>query len=297
MQSVITLLASEVTPLSDSVVADVLKALDLLGAGAAAPDWLADDIACDIAFGNLSEDQAESAARQVFADQPWDVIAQPIEGRRKALLLADMDSTIVTSETLDDLAAFVGLKDKIAAITERAMNGELDFEAALKERVGMLEGLDVSALEDTWSEIKLSPGAETLVRTMSANGAHCVLVSGGFKFFTTRVREVCGFHEDLSNDLIIADGKLTGDVTEPILDKEVKLATLIDRASKHQLSLAETITVGDGANDLPMLKGSGLGIAYRGKPSVRAEAPARLDHADLRGLLYAQGYRAEEFVA
>ncbi len=297
MQSVLTFIAPDHTPLTAGIVGDVRAALNALGAETAAPDWLAEFKAADIGFEHLSEDQAEAAARQIFGDAPFDVIAQAAPGRKKYLLLADMDSTIVTTETLDDLAAHVGLKDKISAITARAMNGELDFEAALKERVGMLAGLPVTALETAWQAVELSPGAETLVRTMAANGATCVLVSGGFKYFTSRVAERCGFHEDLSNDLIIAGGKLTGSVTEPILDKNSKLQTLTARAAGLGLALEQTLCVGDGANDLPMLGAAGLGVAYRGKPAVRAEAPARLDHADLSGLLYVQGYRTEEFIA
>lgn len=160
----------------------------------------------------------------------------------------------------------------------------------------MLTGLKESALESAYKEIKLSKGARTLVRTMKKNGAKCVLISGGFKFFTSRVAKRCGFHEDLSNDFVIKRGKLTGAVTEPILTKDVKLKTLMERAGANSLALTATMAVGDGANDLPMLKAAGLGVAYRGKPSVRADAPARLDHADLGALLFAQGYRPEEFV-
>lgn len=297
MQSVLTLIAAEDFPLSNTIVGDVRAALNALGAESGPPSWLAPDRACDIAFGNVSDDQADAAARLVLAERRCDLIAQPLAQRRKSLLLADMDSTIVTCETLDDLAAHVGLKDEISAITARAMNGELDFEEALRERVGMLKGLSAEALETAWAAVELSKGAQTLVRTMAANGAHCILVSGGFKYFTSRVGKLCGFHEDLSNDLIIEGGLLTGAVTEPILNKETKLKTLIDRAAARGLSLAETLCVGDGANDLPMLKAAGLGVAYCGKPSVRAEAPARLDIADLTGLLFAQGYRLEEFVA
>ncbi len=296
MQSVLTLIAPEAAPLTDRIVGEVRAALNTLGAETASPVWLCDGIAADIGFEMIADDQAEAAARDIAGRTPVDVIAQEAAHRRKNLLLADMDSTIVTGETLDDLAAHAGLGDEIAAITARAMNGELDFKDALKARVGMLKGLSADALESAYRQVELSPGAATLVRTMAAAGAHCVLVSGGFKYFTSRVGERCGFHADLSNDFIIENGRLTGDVVEPILDKDVKLQTLIARAAEHGLSLAETLSVGDGANDLPMLKAAGLGVAYRGKPSVRAEAPARLDHADLTGLLYAQGYRVEEFV-
>ncbi|MBO6949829.1 MAG: phosphoserine phosphatase SerB [Rhodospirillales bacterium] len=296
MQSVLTLIAPEAAPLSAHIVGEVRAALNTLGAETAQPVWLCDTIAADIAFELVADDQAEAAARAVTGDAPVDVIAQDASMRRKSLLLADMDSTIVTTETLDDLAAHIGIKDEIAAITARAMNGELDFKEALRERVGRLAGLSTDALASAYDEVELSKGAEILVRTMAKNGAHCVLISGGFRYFTSRIRERCGFHEDLSNDFVIENDKLTGQVTEPILDKDVKLETLIKRATEHGLALAETLSVGDGANDLPMLKAAGLGVAYRGKPSVRAEAPARLDHADLTGILYAQGYRVEEFV-
>ncbi len=296
MQSVLTLIAPEAAPLSAGIVGEVRAALNTLGAETGHPVWLCDGIAADIGFEMIADDQAEAAARGVIAAAPVDVIAQETSTRRKSLLLADMDSTIVTTETLDDLAAHVGIKDEIAAITARAMNGELDFKEALRERVGRLKGLSTDALASAYAAVELSAGAETLVRTMAKNGAHCVLVSGGFKYFTSRVRERCGFHEDLSNDFMIENEKLTGAVVEPILDKDVKLETLIGRASEHGLSLADTLSVGDGANDLPMLKAAGLGVAYRGKPSVCAEAPARLDHADLTGLLYVQGYRVEDFV-
>ena len=296
MQSVLTLIAPETAPLGDRIVGEVRAALNTLGAETGQPVWLCDGIAADIGFEMIAADQAEAAARDAAGRAPIDVIAQQSASRRKKLLLADMDSTIVTGETLDDLAAYAGLGDEIAAITARAMNGELDFKEALRERVGMLKGLAADTLESAYRQVELSPGAETLVRTMAAAGAHCVLVSGGFKYFTSRVAGRCGFHADLSNEFVIEDGKLTGDVIEPILDKDVKLKTLISRATEHGLSLAETLSVGDGANDLPMLKAAGLGVAYRGKPSVRADAPARLDHADLTGLLYAQGYRVEEFV-
>ena len=293
MQSVLTLIAPEGTPLTTTNVSKIRTRLDTLGAETDTPTWLCQEMACDISYENLSDDQAEAAARSIFKDDPIDAIAQPTQYRRKHLLLADMDSTIVTTETLDDLAAHVGLKDEISAITARSMNGELDFAEALKERVMMLKDLPASALEAAYQAVLLSKGAQTLVQTMAANGAYCVLVSGGFKYFTSRIAERCGFHEDLSNDFIIEDDKLTGEVTLPILDKTSKLDTLIDRSAAQGISLAETLCVGDGANDLPMLQAAGLGVAYRGKPSVRAEAPARLDHSDLRGLLFAQGYKID----
>ncbi|MBY0333082.1 MAG: phosphoserine phosphatase SerB, partial [Acetobacteraceae bacterium] len=266
-------------------------------AAAGTPDWLAAETAADLPFEALAPDQAIAAVRAALGPgAAVDLIAQPAEGRRKRLLLADMDSTIVTTETLDELAAFAGLKERIAAITARAMNGELDFKAALRERVGMLAGLPVQALEATWAETRLMPGAAALVQTMRAHGAHCALVSGGFTFFTGRVADRVGFHAHHSNTLEIAEGRLTGKVAEPILDKDAKLAALKRLAAEHGLPLSATLTVGDGANDLPMLLAAGLGVAFRAKPVVAAAARARVEHADLTALLYAQGYRAGEII-
>jgi phosphoserine phosphatase len=212
------------------------------------------------------------------------------------LLVADMDSTIVTGETLDELADFAGLKPRIAEITARAMNGELDFKAALRERVGMLKGLPIAALEQTWQRIRLTPGARELVATMRAHGAFAVLVSGGFSFFTSRVAALCGLDQHRSNVLMDDGSVLTGRVAEPILDRDTKLATLIQLAAERGLPLSATLAVGDGANDLDMLRAAGLGVAFRAKPIVAAAADARVDHTDLRALLFAQGYRASDIV-
>ncbi|WP_043359378.1 phosphoserine phosphatase SerB [Belnapia sp. F-4-1] len=296
MSHVLTLVAPA-GGLAAATLARLRTALADLGADAGTPDWLAPDEAADIAFAGLSPEQATAAARATLEEAPVDAIALPAEGRRKRLLLADMDSTIVTSETLDELAAYAGLKDRIAAITRRSMNGELDFREALAERVGLLAGLDAAALEETWKATEITPGAQALVATMRAHGAHCAIVSGGFTFFTGRVAERLGFHAHYSNTLGVADGKLTGLVEEPILDRDAKLATLKRLSAEHGLPLSDALTVGDGANDLAMLQAAGLGIAFRAKPVVAAAAQARVDHADLRALLFAQGYRAEEIVA
>jgi len=296
MSHVLTLIAPP-GGLSAALLTEIRAALQDLGATAAAPDWLAEAEAADLPFDGLAPDQATAAARAVLGGAPVDAIAQEAEGRRKRLLLADMDSTIVTSETLDELAAYAGLKERIAEITRRSMNGELDFKAALVERVGMLAGLPVSALERTWEGTALTPGAAELVRTMRAAGAHCALVSGGFTFFTGRVAERVGFHAHYSNTLLIEDGKLTGRVAEPILDRDAKLATLKRLAAELALPLSAALAVGDGAKDLAMIQAAGLGIAFRAKPVVAAAARARVDHADLRALLFAQGYRAREIVA
>ena len=226
-----------------------------------------------------------------------DFALQPAEGRRKRLFLADMDSTIINVECLDELADFAGLKAEIAAITERAMRGELAFEGALRERVGMLKGLNVSALQRAYDErVRLNPGAATLVGTMAAHGVRCVLVSGGFTFFTSRVAHAVGFHANRANTFILDGDVLSGTVGEPILGKEAKLAALTEESQALGIPLSATLTVGDGANDLAMIRASGLGVAYRAKPVVAAQADARVDYADLTALLYFQGYRATEFV-
>ncbi len=238
---------------------------------------------------------AEDGSRRPLAA---DVCVQPAEGRRKRLLIADMDSTIINVECLDELADFAGLKAEIAAITDRAMRGELEFEGALRERVGKLKGLATGALQQTYDErVRLNPGARTLVRTMAANGARCVLVSGGFTFFTERVAEAAGFHANRANTLGAYRGKLNGKVGEPILGREAKLAALEEEAAALGVPLSATLAVGDGANDLAMIEAAGLGVAYRAKPIVAAEADAAVDQADLTALLYFQGYTADEFVA
>lgn len=236
-------------------------------------------------------------ARRAIGDLPVDLALQPLAGRRKRLLLADMDSTIIACECLDELADFAGRKAEVAAITERAMRGELEFEGALRERVAMLAGLPESQLEQAYAKrVRLNPGARTFVRTLAASGARCVLVSGGFDFFTRRVAIQAGFHEDRANRFVVAEGHLTGAVEEPILGREAKLAALVSEAGRLGLDLAETAAIGDGANDLAMIGAAGLGLAYRAKPVVAAQADAQIDHADLTAALYFMGFSAAEFV-
>lgn len=233
-----------------------------------------------------------------LANLPVDVCVQPAEGRRKRLLIADMDSTIIGCECLDELADFAGVKAAVSAITERAMRGELNFESALRERVSMLKGLPVEALQDCYDQrVRLNEGAKTLIGTMTAAGAKCLLVSGGFTFFTSRVAQAAGFAGDRANRLIEANGQLTGEVAEPILGKEAKLAALQDESAALGLGLEAAIAIGDGANDLAMIEAAGLGIAYRAKPVVAAKAHARIDHSDLTALLYFQGYARTDFKA
>ncbi len=283
--------------LATAQVSQARAALVALGADAGTPAWLSPDEAADLPFAALAPEQAIAAARQALGAAALDIIATPAEGRRKQLLLADMDSTIIIGETLDELAAFAGLKDRIAAITARAMNGELDFKAALRERVGMLKGLSTSALEATWQATQLMPGAAELVGTMRAHGARCVLVSGGFTFFTGKVAALVGFHDHFSNTLELDGETLAGTVADPILDRDAKLATLKRLASELALPLAATLTVGDGANDLAMLQAAGLGVAFHAKPVVAAAARAKVDHCGLRALLFAQGFTAAEITA
>ena len=234
--------------------------------------------------------------RARFAGQSIDLLLTRSRGRRKGLLVADMDSTIVSSETLDELAARAGVGDRVAAITRRSMDGEIDFAGALRERVALLEGLDVSALDATWAETRLTPGARTLVATMRAHNATTALVSGGFTWFTARVAALCGFDIHHANQLGIERDRLTGRVAEPILGREAKLESLRSLAGSRSLRLAATLAVGDGANDLDMLREAGVGIAFHARPVVADAVSNRIDHADLRALLFAQGYRAADFV-
>src|ERR1700736_4308187 len=264
-------------------------------------NWLDPRIAADIAFDPGPAADAKAVAdriRSALDNAAVDVIVQRAQGRRKKLLLADMDSTMIGQECVDELAAEIGKRAHVAAITERAMRGEIAFEPALRERVALLKGLDRATILDVIAnKITLTPGGRVLVQTMRVNGAHTVLVSGGFSVFASVIAERIGFHEHQANELLFGeDGRLSGLVAEPVLGKDAKLAALEHLRGKHGLSVEETLAVGDGANDLAMLEASGLGIAFHAKPEVAAAADARIDHGDLTALLYAQGYRREEFV-
>ncbi len=298
LDSVVTLIAAPGSGALDRRGADAVRgALDDLGAETGPVRWLAAGEACDITFAGLAPEQADGAARRALSQAaPIDVIAQPVADRGKALLIADMDSTIVTSETLDDLADHAGVRDAIAALTDRAMNGEIDFADALRERVAMLAGLEEAALARTWADVRLTAGARTLVATMKAHGARCLLVSGGFRYFTARVVDLCGFDDHVSNDLVIEDGRLTGAVVEPVRDRRAKLETLMTEAGRLGLPMRRTLAVGDGANDLPMLKAAGLGVAFHARPAVAAEARALVRYGALTALLYAQGIGRDAFI-
>jgi phosphoserine phosphatase len=261
-------------------------------------DWLEPGEACDIALSDQPAPELCAKLEEALAPAAIDAVLQPAEHRKKRLLIADMDSTIITCECIDELADAMGIKDKVAAITERAMRGEIQFEPALEERVALLKGLPVTALEKVFEErIRLSPGARALVATMTANGATALLVSGGFTFFTARVCELAGFSRHQGNILEIEDGKLTGRVVPPILGRDAKLEALVSEAAALGVPLEASLAVGDGANDLEMVKAAGLGIAYHAKPIVAAAAPAAIRHGDLSALLFVQGYRRQDFIA
>jgi phosphoserine phosphatase len=259
-------------------------------------EWLSPGEAVDLFVAGDLPDLRVRASR-LAAGAPVDLAVLPVAGRRKRLFIADMDSTMIGQECIDELADFAGLKARIAGITERAMRGELDFAAALRERVGLLAGLPEDTIDRVIAgRITLTPGGRELVGTMRANGARTILVSGGFTAFTDRVARMIGFDENRGNTLEIADGRLAGTVAEPILGREAKLAALEDALVRFGLSADEAIAAGDGANDILMVQRAGLGVAYHAKPALASVADMRVDHGDLTALLFAQGYRRAEFV-
>jgi phosphoserine phosphatase len=298
MTHVATLICDPSAPVLDgAMLARVQAGL----AGARAAQWLAPGVAADIPFTPAGKEDFRALAdraRAQLGGAPVDVAVQRNAQRRKKLFVADMDSTIIGQECIDELADYVGLKSHVAAITERAMRGEIAFEPALRERVALLEGLDVSVVEEVITKrLTLTPGARTLVATMRASGTYSCLVSGGFTVFVARIAAMAGFDESRANTLLIgSDGRFLGAVDEPILGRETKLKTLIELRERLRLAPAETLAAGDGANDIPMIEAAGLGVAYHAKPAVAAAAHARIDHGDLTALLYLQGYRREEFV-
>lgn len=295
MKSVLTLIAGPVAGMTDEAVAPAIAALGEAGAEVGAVAWLAPGAACDIPFEGIEPATAERAVRERLDGAPVDLAAQGAAGRRKKLLVADMESTIITRELLDELGAMIGLGPRIQPITARAMRGEIDFAGALRERVALLKGQPASLLQRVAARIELTPGARPLVQTMRAHGAYTGLVSGGFDCFTSLAAAACGFDEHHANRLMIAQGRLEGRVAEPILDRAGKQHLLENLVAQRGIALADAAAVGDGANDIPMIQAAGLGVAFRGKPAVAAAARFRLDHADLTGLLYLQGYKREEF--
>jgi phosphoserine phosphatase len=279
-------------PLSEATVDRAAQALN----GIERRRWLDEGVAADLVFtGDLKAKRA--ALEGALKGEPIDIVVQPLVHRRKRLLVADMDSTLIGQECVDELAALAGVGDRVAAITERAMRGEVAFAPALRERVALLAGLPATVIGEVLKErITLNRGARTLVQTMRANGAYVAIVSGGFRQFTGAIRERLGADEDRANVLVIEGGNLTGKVIEPILGQDAKLDALKATAVAMGLTLDDTLAVGDGANDLPMLQAAGLGVAYRAKPKVAAGADARIEHTDLSALLYAQGFARKDFV-
>jgi phosphoserine phosphatase len=297
MSHIATLISNPAKPAVSGPVIDAARILLPL---AGKPVVLAEGVACDLPFefspgGDLRA--LLDSLRAAIEPAAVDVVVQPVAHRRKKLFVADMDSTMIEQECIDELADFVGLKAHVAAITEHAMKGEIEFEPALRERVALLKGLPASIIDEVIEQrIGLTPGARVLVATMRKQGAYTCLVSGGFTLFTNRIAALIGFDENRANKLVIENGKLAGRVEEPILGREAKVAALKELTARLNLDSADTLAAGDGANDIPMIEAAGLGVAYRAKPAVAAAAQARIDHGDLTALLYLQGYRREEFV-
>ena len=297
MDSVLTVIGDPASSAVDQVLVEAAgAALTEAGGRVAAPDWLAPGIACDLPFHGLTFGRAEAAVRDRLSGAPLDLAAQPAAGRRKGLLVADMESTIIAQELIDELAEAAGVHDRISAITARSMAGEIDFATSFYERVGLLAGLTTDTLARVAERITLNPGARTLIRTLRAGGAQTALVTGGFTCFAEVGVRDCGFDEMRCNELLIQGDRLSGAVREPILDPKGKLTALTELAERHGLTMAATAAIGDGANDLDMVRAAGMGVAYRGKPVLRQAARFRLDHGDLTALLYLQGYRQDEFI-
>ena len=294
MAFVATLLANPSNPILEPALAE--RAAESLNASGLY--WLADGVACDIVLRDGTDDKtAEAELRALIGDRKIDVAVQDADTRRKKFLIADMDSTMIGQECIDELAAEVGLKEKVAAITARAMNGEIAFEPALRERVALLKGLPIAVVDEVIEKrITLTPGGPELIATMKARGHYTALVSGGFTVFTGPISSRLGFHENRANILLEQDGMLTGEVAEPILGKQAKVDALLDISARLGIDTHEAIAVGDGANDLGMLELAGSGVALHAKPSVAAQAKIRIDHGDLTALLYLQGYRKTDFV-
>jgi phosphoserine phosphatase len=305
MEFVITLLADiKKNPLTEAFVQSMILSLAAQDVSVKNISWLKDGVACDIVVLHSTLQTLNSIAQAIIEDQPYDAIVQTYPKIQRKLLISDMDSTMITVECIDELADFVGKKAEVSEITERAMNGELDFESALSARVALLAGLPEAVLQECYDErVKMMAGAKELLQHFKAschpreggdlkdsrlrgNDKYTVLVSGGFTFFTARVRENLGFDADFANELLLENGALTGKVKMPILGKEAKLKTLKDTCKKLGISAEEVLAIGDGANDLPMLLAAGMGVAYHAKPIVRAQAKAQLNNCDLSALLW-----------
>lgn len=296
--TVVTLIADPAKEkLSRGLLSEVKKRIEAASTGVG-EEWLADGQAIDFLFDLKDMKALKVGLKSFLADKHFDWAILPRYGRKKKLLISDMDSTMIGQECIDELADAIGIKAEVAAITERAMNGELDFKEALTHRVALLAGMGANELERVYSErITPTPGAKTLVATMRKQGAFTLLVSGGFTYFTKRVADSLGFHGEVANTLEIVDNTLTGIVTPPILDKEAKLNALNAACAQMKLEPSQAMAVGDGANDLPMLKAAGISVGYRAKELVRKEVTAAINHTDLTSALYFQGYKKAEFVS
>jgi phosphoserine phosphatase len=296
----VTLVATLISSRKDRAIGKaLLQGLERTSIGIEQAAILSEGVAADLFLPAPESGRAkvQGELRSILGAEPIDIVVQPTAYRRKRLFLADMDSTMIEQECIDELADYVGLRAEVAAITERAMRGEVAFEPALRERVALLKGLPVGVVDEIVAKrISLTPGARALVQTMRANGAYTCLVSGGFTLFTGPIAAALGFHEHRSNRLIVEAETLAGRAEEPILGREAKVATLKELRDRFGLRREETLAVGDGANDLAMLGEAGLGVAFRAKPAVAAAAHGRIDHGDLTALLYVQGYSDAEFV-
>ncbi|WP_082980335.1 phosphoserine phosphatase SerB [Mesorhizobium sp. WSM3873] len=292
------LIATLVSNPKDRRVSVPLANIASRAAGASAVHWLAEHVACDLVLPETPDiGELTANLRAALASEPVDIIVQPAEGRRKKILLADMDSTMIDQECIDELADEIGVKDRVAAITARSMNGEIAFEPALRERVALLKGLDTAVVERIIANrLTLAAGGRALVQTMRANGAWTALVSGGFDVFTNRIAAMLGFQENRANRLIEDGGRFTGTVAAPILGRAAKAEALLDIAARLGVTTQDAVAVGDGANDLDMIRLAGTGVALHAKPAVAEQARIRIDHGDLTALLYLQGYRQGEFV-
>ncbi|MDI6027943.1 phosphoserine phosphatase SerB [Corticibacterium sp. UT-5YL-CI-8] len=293
MSLVATLISNPAKPALHKSLGD--KAFRAVGASGMA--WLAADIAADLLLpSGIPAEEAEQTLREALTGEPLDIVVQEAGSRVKKILIADMDSTMIDQECIDELADEIGVGAHVAAITARAMNGELAFEPALRERVSLLKGLDIGIVDRIIaSRLTLAKGGRALVQTMKANGAYTALVSGGFDVFTARIGATLGFDEHRANRLNEENGILTGTVADPILGREAKAIALNEIAARLGLGLDDALAVGDGANDLDMIRLAGMGVALHAKPAVAAQARVRIDHGDLSALLYLQGYRIEDF--
>lgn len=297
MKNVATIISGKSFTLNEVELNHIVDAISNSGGIVEDVKYLLPEKVADIYFAILPAEEVNFILSNLLDNFDIDFIVQPSEGRRKKLLISDMDSTIINQECIDEIADVLGIKPQIAEITERAMNGELDFKDALRERVSLLKGVSEDELLQVYNDkITIQSGAETLVRTMAENGARCVLVSGGFTFFTSRIKNVCGFYAEEANILEFENGKLSGKVKEPILDSEAKLNAIKFHCEDLGVNPFMSVAVGDGANDLKMIKYAGLGVAYRAKKIVADQAQYKINIPNLENILYAQGYSRSEFI-